>query len=55
MIRRFATPEKLVSYAGLAPSQRNSGDIKKTVNITLQMTNSELISFVSYLLKNINV
>lgn len=33
-ISRFATPEKLVSYSGLAPSQRSSGDTKKTGNIT---------------------
>ena len=33
-IKRFATPEKLVSYAGLAPSQRNSGETKRTGNIT---------------------
>jgi transposase len=33
-ITRFATPDKLVSYAGLAPSQRNSGDTKKSGNIT---------------------
>jgi transposase len=33
-ISRFATPEKLVSYAGLAPSQRNSGETKRSGNIT---------------------
>ncbi|MEM3008108.1 MAG: transposase [candidate division WOR-3 bacterium] len=33
-ISRFATPEKLVSYAGLAPSQRNSGESKKSGGIT---------------------
>jgi transposase len=33
-IKRFATPDKLVSYAGLAPSQRNSGDTKRTGSIT---------------------
>lgn len=33
-IRRFATPEKLVAYAGLAPSQRNSGETKRSGNIT---------------------
>ena len=30
----FATPEKLVSYAGLAPSQRDSGETKNSGNIT---------------------
>lgn len=33
-IKRFATPEKLVAYAGLAPSQRNSGETKRSGNIT---------------------
>lgn len=33
---RFATPEKLVAYAGLAPSQRSSGDTKRTGHITKQ-------------------
>ncbi|MBI5146096.1 MAG: IS110 family transposase [Thaumarchaeota archaeon] len=33
-IKRFATPEKLVSYAGLAPSQRNSGETNKSSGIT---------------------
>ncbi|HXG74109.1 MAG TPA: IS110 family transposase [Candidatus Nitrosotenuis sp.] len=35
-ISRFATPEKLVAYAGLAPSQRNSGDTKRAGKITKQ-------------------
>lgn len=33
-IKRFATPEKLVAYAGLAPSQRDSGETKRSGNIT---------------------
>lgn len=33
-ITRFVTPEKLVSYAGLAPSQRNIGESKRSGNIT---------------------
>ncbi len=33
-IKRFVTPEKLVSYAGLAPSQRNSGETNKSGGIT---------------------
>jgi transposase len=35
-ISRFATPEKLVAYAGLAPSQRSSGDTKMSGKITKQ-------------------
>ena len=33
-IRRFATPEKLVSYAGLAPSRHDSGNRAQTGGIT---------------------
>lgn len=33
-ITRFVTPEKLASYAGLAPSQRDSGESKRSGNIT---------------------
>ncbi|MEM3065399.1 MAG: transposase [Candidatus Nitrosotenuis sp.] len=33
-ISRFATPEKLVAYAGLAPSQRDSGNTRRSGNIT---------------------
>lgn len=35
-ISRFATPEKLVSYAGLAPSQRSSGNTIRSGKITKQ-------------------
>lgn len=33
-INRFATPEKLVAYAELAPSQRDSGESKRSGKIT---------------------
>ena len=33
-IGRFATPEKLVSYAGLAPSRHDSGERTRTGGIT---------------------
>ncbi|MEM3136819.1 MAG: IS110 family transposase [Candidatus Nitrosotenuis sp.] len=33
-ICRFATPEKFGAYAGLAPSQQNSGETKRSGNIT---------------------
>lgn len=35
-IKRFATPEKIVAYAGLAPSQRNSGETRNSGSITKQ-------------------
>lgn len=35
-IDRFGSPEKLVSYAGIAPSQRGSGETVKTCRITKQ-------------------
>ncbi len=35
-IKRFATPEKLVSYAGLAPSRRTSAETVMTGRITKQ-------------------
>jgi transposase len=35
-IKRFSTPWKLVSYAGLAPSKRDSGDVHKSGRITKQ-------------------
>ena len=35
-IDRFGSPEKLVSYAGIAPSQRGSGEAVKTCRITKQ-------------------
>ena len=35
-IDRFGSPEKLVSYAGIAPSQRSSGETTKLGRITKQ-------------------
>ena len=35
-IDRFGSPEKLVPYAGIAPSQRGSGETVKTCRITKQ-------------------
>ena len=35
-IKRFSTPWKLVGYAGLAPSKRDSGDVHKSGRITRQ-------------------
>ncbi len=35
-IKRFITPWKLVAYAGLAPSQRDSGDRRRRGRITKQ-------------------
>lgn len=35
-IKRFSTPWKLVSYSGLAPSRRDSGDTKRSGRITKQ-------------------
>ena len=33
-LSRFTSPEKLISYAGLVPSHRNSADIVRTGGIT---------------------
>lgn len=33
-VKRFGTPWKLVAYAGLAPSRRDSGDMKRRGGIT---------------------
>ncbi|MEM2759645.1 MAG: IS110 family transposase, partial [Nitrososphaerales archaeon] len=33
-VRRFSTPWKLVAYAGLAPSRRDSGERKRRGGIT---------------------
>jgi transposase len=35
-IRRFSSPKKLVSWAGLAPSLHQSGDVRYTGRITKQ-------------------
>lgn len=35
-IKRFSTPWKLVGYAGLAPSKRDSGEVRKSGRITRQ-------------------
>ncbi|MDE1728050.1 MAG: IS110 family transposase [Thaumarchaeota archaeon] len=35
-IKRFSTPWKIVSYAGLAPSKRDSGDVHRNGRITKQ-------------------